>query len=212
MEKYKKMAKVPKDALRVITSGRLKGKSDINPQWRIEIFTEHYGDCGEGWKFEVVNKDIVEGSDGQMVAFVDVLLYVKTLHGAWSEPIPGSGGSMFVAKEQKGMYTSDEAFKMATTDALSVAMKFRGVGADVYRGLIDKAPSPELTKHDNPPMENKAKVPEKPWLNKNTKGDDGSNAYSSAVTWIKGGGDIEAIEKKYRLAKKTRDELLSLKA
>jgi hypothetical protein len=39
---------------------------------------------------------------------------------------------MFVASEKSGLYTSDECFKMALTDALSVACKALGIGADVY--------------------------------------------------------------------------------
>ena len=39
---------------------------------------------------------------------------------------------MFVAKESKGLHTSDECFKMAMTDAISVACKALGIGADVY--------------------------------------------------------------------------------
>jgi len=47
-------------------------------------------------------------------------------------PISGTGGSMFVAKEKNGFYVSDECYKMATTDAISVACKQLGIGADVY--------------------------------------------------------------------------------
>ena len=39
---------------------------------------------------------------------------------------------MFVAKESNGPYVSDECYKMATTDAISVACKALGIGADVY--------------------------------------------------------------------------------
>ena len=46
--------------------------------------------------------------------------------------IPGTGGSKFAAKEKSGVYVSDECFKMALTDALSVACKQLGIGADVY--------------------------------------------------------------------------------
>ena len=63
-------------------------------------------------------------------------LYVK-IDEKWSEAIPGTGGSHFITKEKAGLYTSDEAYKMATTDALSVAMKTLGVAADVYMGLWD---------------------------------------------------------------------------
>jgi hypothetical protein len=41
---------------------------------------------------------------------------------------------MYIAKEKSGLRTNDEAPKMAVTDALSVACKMLGVGADIYRG------------------------------------------------------------------------------
>jgi hypothetical protein len=62
---------------------------------------------------------------------VDIKLYIK-IEGEWSDPIPGTGGSSFVTKEKMGLYTSDECFKMALTDAISVACKALGFGADVY--------------------------------------------------------------------------------
>ena len=57
--------------------------------------------------------------------------------GEWSDAIPGSGGSMFIEKESNGPHTSDEAIKMATTDALSVACKMLGFASDVYAGFWD---------------------------------------------------------------------------
>jgi hypothetical protein len=44
---------------------------------------------------------------------------------------------MLVPLEAGGLYANDEAFKMAVTDALSVAMKMLGMGADIYAGLWD---------------------------------------------------------------------------
>lgn len=133
MEFWDKLKDVPDWAKKPIKAGRLKGKTDINPQWRLKIMTEVFGVCGIGWKYKVDKKWIEEGSDGTRCAFVDVLVYIKAEDG-WSDPIPGTGGSMLVAKETNGLYTSDEAFKMATTDALSVAFKQIGVGAEVYYG------------------------------------------------------------------------------
>ena len=66
-----------------------------------------------------------------MKAFCNINLYYKQ-ENEWSIPIPGTGGADFVVKESKGLYTSDECFKMALTDALSVAMKALGIAADVY--------------------------------------------------------------------------------
>ena len=39
---------------------------------------------------------------------------------------------MFTASEKGGIYTDDEAFKKALTDAISVACKCLGFGADIY--------------------------------------------------------------------------------
>ena len=54
------------------------------------------------------------------------------MNGEWSDAIQGTGGSSEVSMESKGAYVSDECYKMALTDALSVAMKALGVAADVY--------------------------------------------------------------------------------
>ena len=125
---------VPKEAQREIASGRLKGKTDINPMWRIKKLTELYGPCGVGWWYDITKKEIVNDEvTKQAAAFVDILLYYKDPEtGEVSHGIPGTGGASFVAQESKGPYLSDECFKMALTDALSVAAKALGVAADVY--------------------------------------------------------------------------------
>ena len=133
---WDKMRRPPENALRPITGGRLKGKTDISPQWRFEIMTEVFGVCGVGWKYTVDRKWTETATDGQVFAFADVSIYI--LYGStWSDAIPGSGGSMLIAKETGGLHSNDEAFKMAVTDALSVAMKALGVASDIYMGLWD---------------------------------------------------------------------------
>lgn len=131
MRIYNQVRVVPQEAKREITAGRLKGKTDINPMWRIKALTEQFGICGIGWKYVITDKRLEAGADGEMSAFVDIDLFIK-IGGEWSEAIPGTGGSAFVAKERNGLYTSDECFKMALTDAISVACKALGFGADVY--------------------------------------------------------------------------------
>ena len=127
----------PAEALKPILGGRLKGKTDINPQWRYQAMTEQYGPCGIGWKVETVREWTEPGAEGEVAAFVDVLVYVRLEDKTWSDPIPGTGGSMLVAFEKGKLHTNDEAFKMAGTDAFSVAVKKLGVGADVYFGRWD---------------------------------------------------------------------------
>ena len=125
---------VPEEAKKPITAGRLKGMTDINPMWRIKCLTEMFGACGVGWWYEVTDKRIVfDELTNQKAAFVDILLfYVDLESGRASRGIFGTGGSSFVAQEKNGAYLSDECFKMALTDAISVAAKALGIGADVY--------------------------------------------------------------------------------
>lgn len=131
LEIYEKVASVPENAKKSIGAGRLKGMTDINPMWRIKILTETFGVCGFGWKYKITNKQIVDGANDTKCAFVDIDLFIK-VDGEWSDAIQGTGGSSFISAEKNGLYTSDECFKMALTDAISVACKAIGVGADVY--------------------------------------------------------------------------------
>lgn len=144
MENYKKMSKPPKSALKQIRGGRLSGMTDINPQWRYEIMTEVYGPCGFGWRFDIERVWREEGTEGQVFAFAEIKLYVNIAEEMkadvpiyWSNAIPGIGGSMLIAKEKNGLHVSDEAYKMAITDALSTACKMLGVAADIYAGKWD---------------------------------------------------------------------------
>jgi len=131
LDLYNKVRVVPQEAKKPIQGGRLKGMTDINPMWRIKVLTEQFGPCGKGWYYLIRQKKIEEGANGEKVAFVDIELFVK-YGDEWSQPIYGTGGSSFIAKERNGLYTNDECFKMALTDALGVAMKSLGIGADVY--------------------------------------------------------------------------------
>lgn len=136
MRIYDKLRQPPKDALKEITAGRLKGKSDINPQWRYEAMTEVFGPCGIGWYYTIEKLWSEEATNGEKFAFANILLYIKD-GNEWSMGIPGTGGSKLIEQERAGLHVSDEGYKMAVTDALSVACKFIGVGADVYRGRWD---------------------------------------------------------------------------
>ena len=130
LDYYNKLKVVPQQALRQIQSGRLRGKHDINPMWRIKAMTEQFGVCGIGWKY-VITKQWTETFGSEVKAYCNIDLFIK-VNGEWSDAIQGTGGSSEVSMEGKGAYVSDECYKMALTDALSVAMKALGVAADVY--------------------------------------------------------------------------------
>ena len=123
---YNQLREVPSEAIKTIVGGKLKGFSDVNPMWRIKRMTELFGPCGIGWKY-TITRQWIEAFQGEQKAFCNIDLYIK-YNGEWSEAIPGTGGSTFVSKDK----ADDEAYKMALTDALSVAMKAIGVAADVY--------------------------------------------------------------------------------
>lgn len=131
MNNWNKLSKPPASALREIKGGRLSGKTDINPQWRYKAMTEVYGECGIGWSYSIDRLWLEDGIEGEKVAFAQISLCTG------DKTIPGIGGSMLIAKEKGGLHTNDEAFKMAVTDALSVAMKMLGVASSIYEGLWD---------------------------------------------------------------------------
>jgi hypothetical protein len=130
---YNQCKDVPDFAKKEITSGRLRGFTDISPMWRIQKLTEMFGPCGLGWWYVIKDKRIEAGAGDERKCFVDIDLYYK-VGDVVSQPIPGTGGSQFVTKERNGLYTDDECYKKALTDALSVAAKALGVGGSVYLG------------------------------------------------------------------------------
>jgi len=136
LKRYNALSQAPSEALKTIQAGRLKGKSDINPQWRIKAMTEQYGECGIGWRWELRRLWTEPAPNAQVMAFAEVAVSTRHADG-WSEAIPGVGGSMLVVQESSGLHTNDEGYKMAITDALSVALKFLGVAADIYMGFWD---------------------------------------------------------------------------
>lgn len=136
IEIYKSLSRPPKEALREIQGGKLKGMTDINPQWRYEAMTERFGLVGIGWKYEINQLWTEDGSNGEKLAFAKVAVYVKQ-DGEWSDAIIGIGGSRLVSQEKGVLVSNDEGYKMAVTDAFSTALKMLGVAADIYAGRWD---------------------------------------------------------------------------
>ena len=131
LELYDKVRAVPDNAKKTISAGRLKGMTDINPMWRIKMLTETFGPCGFGWYIESENH-WSESLGNEIAIFSKVALKVKHPQtGEWSAPIIGIGGSKLAGKG-KGEGVDDEAYKMAYTDAISIACKNLGVAANIY--------------------------------------------------------------------------------
>ena len=207
---YERVRSVPKEAKKEIEAGRLKGKNDINPMWRIKKLTEVFGPAGFGWYTEIVRTWTEASESGEMAVFVDIHLFVKK-DGEWSKPIYGNGGNRLVANEKKyenGQqvyvpFLDDDAYKKAYTDAISVAAKALGIGADVY---FEK----DITKYDSQPqaVQQQAQPAAAPVLPKLTSR---SAQWKSAVAFTASlKDDAEAISQKIRLKYSITDEDLDL--
>ena len=205
---YERVRSVPKEAKKEIEAGRLKGKHDINPMWRIKALTEVFGPAGFGWYTEVVRTWTEASESGEMAVFVDINLYVKR-DSEWSKPIFGNGGNKLIANEKKyenGQqvyipYLDDDAYKKAYTDAISVAAKALGVGADVYFEK-DKG---KYASQANSSAEESQQAPSKPVLS--SKGRD----WRAAVAFTASQTDsAEVISQKIRSKYDITDEDLEL--
>jgi hypothetical protein len=167
---YNELKSVPSEFLKEIGAGRLKGMSDIKPQWRIMKLTELFGPCGIGWKVQNVQFEYKQVSNNEIVVNCR-LEFLYKWNDVWSEPIPATGGSKLATNESKGLYVSDEAEKMAYTDALSVAGKMIGLASDIYMGYGGKYDG--VNTNTPPAKQNSSQgqnsSDDKPWLNVNSE-------------------------------------------
>lgn len=130
LDLYNRYAQPPQDALKSFNNGKFKG-TDINPMWRIKALTEEFGPCGAGWYTKVERMWREDCKNGTAAVFCEVSLYVR-YDGEWSAPITGIGGNTLERVTDRGNSVSDEAYKMAYTDALGIACKALGIGADIW--------------------------------------------------------------------------------
>ena len=174
---YKQVSSVPEDAQKPFESSWGKKLTEINSMWRIQKLTELFGPCGEGWFTEVTRQERVDFPNGEVCVFTDINLYLKdTKTGRWSKPIRGTGGNRLVLKNADGLFIDDEAYKKAYTDALGIACKALGFGADIYWGRNDSkydsgtatTASPSAKASDSKPET--AAAPQKPETAENVNG------------------------------------------
>ena len=139
MEIWNSLKRPPKEALKPINFGALKGKSDIDPVWRDKAMTSCFGPCGVGWYFDVDKLWSEPAPNDCCFAFAQVSIYYKMENGEWSKPVRGVGGNMLVKLGNGVPRENDEGYKMAITDAVGTAMRKIGVAADIYEGKFDGA-------------------------------------------------------------------------
>lgn len=145
-EIYKRLSQPPAWALKTIEYGSMKGKTQINPQWRAMAMTEEFGLCGEGWWYDIVRVWPEQSPNGEVMAFVEIKLYIKDCAAG----IPAIGGSKIVELGKGELRSNDEGYKMATTDAIGKAMSLLGVAGDIYMNLWDGSKYREHPEHTTP--------------------------------------------------------------
>ena len=205
---YNQLKSVPSEFLKTIQAGRLKGMSDIKPQWRINKLTEIFGPCGIGWKIQ--NLKFSHETVGQETICNCYLEFLFKHNGEWSEPIPATGGSKVATMERNGLYVSDEAQKMAYTDAISVATKMIGLASDIYMGYggkYDNGNTANQGASQGAPANN-APTPER-WLNITKKDGSYTPEWANILKAI-GNGVVKSVadvRKHYKVNKEVAVEL-----
>ena len=141
---YEAGRSVPDSAVKKIGAGAYgkAGLSDINPQWRIEKMTELFGACGDGWIWEPVECWMDNG-----ICYAHITVQYATENGEYSKPIHGYGGTI------AGRMDDSDLYKSTITDAVSNALRYLGIGADVWYNPNNKAEKNQFdTKYSAPPQ------------------------------------------------------------
>lgn len=97
-----------------------------------------------------------------------------------------------------------DAYKGATTDAITKVGSYLEVGIDVFKGKNTPAPAAQQPTDGQP---------DKPWLNKTNKDGSLTDSWQKVVASLQGGGyTITQVEGKYKISKENKTELLKIKA
>lgn len=128
----------------------------MKPIWIVKRMTEQFGPVGEGWGMHEPNFQVVP-ADKEVLVFCTVAVW----HTSPQNVFYGVGGDKVVASRGNGSFNSDEAFKMAYTDAVNNALKYLGVGADIHMGLFEDQKYVQQIDNEFAEAEKKAAQPKK---------------------------------------------------
>jgi uncharacterized short protein YbdD (DUF466 family) len=122
----------PEHTKKFSRSGGFKGTA-VKPMWVYHRLTEQFGPVGLGWGHNKPEYQIVHATEGEVLVYCTV----ECWHTDRSATFYGVGGDKAVSRNKNGLFTDDEAFKKAFTDAVMNAFKSLGVAADIHMGLHD---------------------------------------------------------------------------
>lgn len=129
----------------------------VKPIYCDQRMTEQFGPCGLGWGIEKPEFTIVPAGN-------EILVYctVSIWHSNKDCVVYGVGGDKVMSAGSNGARTSDEAFKMAFTDAIGNAMKHLGMSADIHMGRFDDQKYVRELKEEFADKDEKPKPEQKP--------------------------------------------------
>lgn len=135
------------------------------------------------WTLKV---EVVERADGGTVVVKDILEITE--YGIYLESYGGNdnGG------ENSKNFDLGDAYKGASTDALTKICSYLEIGIDVFKGKSNPVGQPEQKAENN-----------LPWLNPKT------TQWTEAIKYLQtDGGSIAKIETKYKLSKVNKEKLI----
>lgn len=111
------------------------GFTSIDAHYQVQRATELFGPVGQGWGYNVVY-GLERLGDDLSVATADVTLwYIQdNEHCSYG---PWRGATPLLTPSKGGPRLDDDAWKKATTDALTKALSHLGFSADVFLGKYD---------------------------------------------------------------------------
>lgn len=132
MDIWNRLAKTDPAQTKAFTRGGGFSGTAVKPIYCDERMTQQFGPCGQGWG---INEPVFQ----LVAAGAETLVYctASIWHGERTNIVYGVGGDKVVAVTKNGPRASDEAFKMAFTDAIGNAYKHLGMSADIHMGLFD---------------------------------------------------------------------------
>ena len=139
-------------------SGGFKGTA-VKPIYCDQRMTELFGPCGEGWGINEPTFQVVT-TEKEILVYCTVSIW----HGSRENTVFGVGGDKVLAMQSNGPKSSDEAFKMAFTDAIGNAYKHIGMSADIHMGRFDDAKYVADMKKEADAGKAKAKDAEPPYV------------------------------------------------
>ncbi len=132
----------PKYTKSFTRAGGFKGTA-IDPMYINMRLTEKFGPNGEGWGWEIIDENYIDGTPLKLDPSVKTVIHKICLriwykrNGEKCVTGPQFGLTTFIGETSKYIYTDEEHAKKSVTDAVGKCAVSIGVGADVHLGLFD---------------------------------------------------------------------------